>query len=365
MNGTDPARCRPERRPYLRHLHARLARAMVLLAVGVLGAAALAGQIWHLPPWALLLGAIPVAGFVGTWLARVITDRLTRLRDAVERLTLDGEGERVLVEGADEVADLARAVNRMADRLAAQEHVRRDFFADVAHELRHPLALLVGRIEALQDGALPMDLTAVGQLSDSASALARLIDDVRDLSLAEVGQLHLALEAVDVGALVAELQELLEPLARMNDLTLRAAVSESPLVAEADPGRVRQALLNLLTNAIRHTPPGGTVELRARATGPGSVALEVADTGPGISPDRLPHIFHRFYAGGEGGGEGGTGLGLAVAKSLVDAHGGHIAVVSEAGRGTRFTVVLPATPGSGPSIGASGTGTGSSSVSAR
>ena len=335
----------PERLPFLRHLSARLARAMVMLTVGVLAAATVAGQVFHLPPWVLLLGAAPVAGFVGNWLSRVITERLTRLRDAVEILTLDGSGGEVPVEGFDEVADLARAVNRMARRLATQEQVRRDFFADVAHELRHPLALLVGRLEAIQDGVVPLDLAAVGQLSDAAASLSRLIDDVRDLSLAEVGQLHLKREASDVGALVQEIQDLLAPLASANGISMPVMLADRPVVL-VDPGRIRQALINLLSNAIRHTPPGGTVGLGVAAT-PFGAEIAVSDTGPGISPERLGQIFHRFYTRGPeatGAHTGGTGLGLAVVRGIVEAHGGRITAQSEPGQGTRFVVALPRTP---------------------
>lgn len=316
---------------------------MVMLTVGVLAAATLVGQEFKFPPWVLLLGAIPTAALVGNWLSRVITERLTRLRDAVEQLALDGSMEAVPVEGVDEVADLARAVNRMVDRLASQERVRRNFFADVAHELRHPLSLLMARLEAIQDGAAPLDLAAVGQLSDAASQLSRLIDDVRDFSLAEVGQLHLARQQCDVGALVLELHELLEPLAKPSGIGMDADVPHYPVVIWADPGRMRQILLNLVSNAIRHTPSGGAVEMRVEATDCGAL-IAVSDTGRGIPPEQVPHLFRRFHAGPSDNTRphtGGTGLGLAVVRSLVEAHGGYITVTSVLGQGTCFLIALP------------------------
>jgi len=331
------------RAPFLRHLHARLTRAMVMLTVGVLAAATLVGQILRLPPWVLLLGAVPTAALVGNWLSRIITERLTRLRDAVEHLELDGSMEAVPVEGLDEVADLARAVNRLARRLASQERVRRDFFADVAHELRHPLSLLMARLEAIQDGAAPLDLTAVGHLSDAAGSLSRLIDDVRDLSLAEVGQLHLAWQLCDVGALVLELQELLEPLTKPNAIRMDAAVPTDPVLIWVDPGRLRQVLLNLLSNAIRHTPPAGAIEMRVSVSD-WEIEITVSDTGPGIPPDRIPQLFRRFDVGRPDAMRahtGGTGLGLAVVRSLVEAHGGGITVTSVLGQGTHFVISLP------------------------
>ncbi len=329
-------------RPYERRLRARLARAMMMLAVGVVGAATVAGAVWQLPPWVLLVAVVPVAGAVATWLSRVVTDRLTRLRDAVERLEFDG-GASVPVEGVDEVADLARAVNRLADRLAMAERVRREFFADVAHELRHPLALLLGRLEALQDGAIALDQAAVGQLGDAAHALNRLIDDVRDVSLGDVGQLHLAWGAVDVAALVEEVGDLFGPLAQLEqlDLACRADPGLSPI--DGDAGRLRQVLVNLVANAVRYTPAGGRVEVAARAAADGTVTIAVEDTGRGIAPHDVPHVFRRFYRADTSRSRqtGGTGLGLAVADRLVQAHGGHIAVKSQLGRGTVFTVTLP------------------------
>lgn len=330
-------------RPFERRLRARLARAMMMLTVGVVGAATLAGALWHLPPWVLLVAAVPVAGAVATWLSRVVTDRLTRLRDAVERLESYG-GARVPVEGVDEVADLARAVNRLADRLAVGERVRREFFADVAHELRHPLALLLGRLEALQDGAMVLDQAAVGQLGDAAQALNRLIDDVRDVSLGDVGQLHLTWGAVDVAALVDEVGDLFGPLAQLEqlDLAYRADPTLGPI--DGDAGRIRQVVVNLVANAVRYTPAGGRVDVTARPAADGTITIAVEDTGTGIAPHDLPHVFRRFYRADTSRSRqtGGTGLGLAVADRLVQAHGGHITVQSQLGQGTVFTVTLPA-----------------------
>ena len=331
-------------RPYERRIRARLARAMMMLTVGVVAAATLAGAVWHLPPWVLLGAAVPVAGAVARWLSRVLTDRLTRLRDAVERLEQPGGDTVVRVEGVDEVADLARAVNRLGERLAAAERVRRDFFADVAHELRHPLTLLLGRIEALQDGVVPLDVGAVAQLGDAAHALGRLVDDVRDVSLADVGQLHLAWEAVDLAALLDGVDDLFQPLARIHQVELTCSALPIRAEVRGDGGRLRQVLVNLVANALRFTPPGGHVDVTAAVAPDGPVSVTVADTGPGISPEDLPHVFRRFYRADASRTRqtGGTGLGLAVADSLVRAHGGYLTVESVLGHGSTFTVTLPA-----------------------
>jgi signal transduction histidine kinase len=242
------------------------------------------------------------------------------------------------------VADLARAVNRLAERLAAAERVRRDFFADVAHELRHPLTLILGRIEALQDGVVPLDLGAVAQLGDAAHALGRLVDDVRDVSLADVGQLHLAWGAVDLAALLDGVDDLFQPLARIHEVELGCSAPPTRAQIRADGGRLRQVLVNLVANALRFTPPGGRVDVRGAVESDGTVTVTVADTGPGISPEDLPHVFRRFYRADASRTRqtGGTGLGLAVADRLVRAHGGRLTVESVLGHGSTFIVTLPA-----------------------
>lgn len=286
--------------------------------------------------------ALPVAAVIGVATAGLVTRRLSRLRHAVERLNPQDLALRVPVEGEDEVAALADAFNRMLGRLEAAERVRREFFADVAHELRHPLSVLKGRLEMMQDGLLELSPEQVLALQDTVLALGRLVDDVRDLSLAEVGRLSLNLTDVNVGELIGDLQEYLEPMAASKGVALTAQAAQDLPAVTADRDRIRQVLLNLLVNALRYTPEGGRVEARAWAEG-GEVFIQVADTGAGIAPADLPHIFDRFYRADKSRERttGGTGLGLAIVRSLVDLHGGSVRAESEPGKGSRFTVALP------------------------
>ena len=306
----------------------------------------------------LFLVALAIAAAASVFFARRITSGLTRLRDAVERFDLRDPAPRVPVEGDDEVAALARAFNRMADRLEADERARRQLFADVAHELRHPVAVLRGRLEAMQDGAVPTDGEQVLRLQDTVIGLGRLVGDLRDLSLADVGRLSLDLGPVDLGALIADLCENFEPVAAHRRIALRTDVGPGLPPVTADADRLRQVLVNLLSNALQYTPEGGAVTIRvaveaasagdrvAGGAARGAVTIEVADTGPGIAAEHLAHVFDRFYRTdpARGRATGGSGLGLAIVRSLVALHGGTVAVRSRPGEGSRFTVRLPLEP---------------------
>ncbi|MDA8343932.1 MAG: ATP-binding protein [Thermaerobacter sp.] len=268
------------------------------------------------------------------------TRRLDRLRRATEQINLRDLSVRVDVEGGDSVAALAMSFNRMVDRLAAEERSRRQLFADVAHEIRHPLAVLKGRIESIQDGVLPMDSEQVLLLHDAVIGLTRLVGDLRDLSLVDVGQLSLHLSEVDVAGLLQQLRESLDPVAEDKGITLTDTAHGMPTL-RADADRLRQVMLNLLTNALHYTPSDGRVDVTARAVGAQAI-LEVSDTGSGIDPESLPHIFERFYRADKARAResGGTGLGLAIVRSLVELHGGDVTAVSSPA-GSRFTVRLP------------------------
>lgn len=286
--------------------------------------------------------ALAVAAGVGAFTAGRITRRLSRLRDAVEQLDLRDLSLRVPVEGDDEVATLARAFNRMVDRLEAEERVRRQLFADVAHELRHPLAVLRGRLEMMQDRVVPLDAEQILHLQDMVIALARLVGDLRDLSLAELGRLSLHVAPLDLGELIADLRENMEPVAADKNIELVADVSPGLPPVAADADRIRQVLVNLMANALHYTPQDGRVEVRAWSDGR-HVTVQVSDTGPGIAPEDLPHIFDRFYRADKARtrAAGGSGLGLAIVRSLVTLHGGTVQAESLPGEGSRFVVTLP------------------------
>ncbi|MDF2628385.1 MAG: Integral rane sensor signal transduction histidine kinase [Symbiobacteriaceae bacterium] len=286
-----------------------------------------------------------VGAHAGVFTGRIVTRHLTRLTDFVKQLDLKGLSARAPVEGDAEVAALAQAFNSMLDRMEASERVRRELFAEVAHELRHPLAVLKGRLDMMQDGVESLTPEQVLRLQDQVISLTRLVGDLRDLSLADVGQLPLNLAPFDLSGLVQDLRANMEPVAADREIQLRTELAPDMPQLMADSGRVRQVLLNLLDNALQHTPAGGRVDLRVWAEGARAM-VRVSDTGPGIAPEDLPHIFDRFYRSRSGArAVGGSGLGLAIVRSLVVLHGGTIEAESTPGQGSRFTVTLPLAPG--------------------
>ncbi len=339
----------PQRRHARGHHHSlrgRLAWAFVLVSFAsfVAAMAAIHSGVFagHPMNFRLIFMALALAAGAGIWTARAITRRLGRLYDAVEQIDLRDLSLRVPVEGSDEVAALAKAFNRMVDRLEAEERVRRQLFADVSHELRHPLAVMKGRLEMVQDGVVPLNGELVLHLQDTVIALTRLVGDLRDLSLAEVGRLSLTLAPLDLGQLVADLWENMEPAATDSGIELTAQVAPGLPMVTADADRMRQVLVNLLSNALHYTPPGGRVQVRVWSD-QANVMVAVSDTGQGIAPEDLPHIFDRFYRADKARtrSSGGSGLGLAIVRSLVNLHGGHVQAESRRGQGSRFVVTLP------------------------
>jgi signal transduction histidine kinase len=221
-------------------------------------------------------------------------------------------------------------IRRVSHHFRAQDRLRRQLMADVAHELRTPLAILQGRVEGLLDGVYPRDDAQLEQLLDETRHLARLVEDLRTLANAEAGALDLRKEAVD-------LAELIRDVAGSFERRVDVDVPDELPDIDVDPVRIREVLLNLVTNAVRHTAADGVVSIRAAAE-PGKIVIRVADTGSGIAPDELPKIFDRFY---KGAASRGSGLGLAIARNLVLAHGGTIHATSRVGEGTTITVSLP------------------------
>lgn len=310
--------------------------------------AALVGATWtsrgmhgqHHNPVLLLILLVTTAAVA--YVTTRFTRRLDRLRRAVEQISLRDLTATVPVEGHDAVSALAQSFNRMVDRLGAQERVRRQFFADITHELRHPIAILLGRLESIQDGVLPLSQEQILHLHDMTSGLKRIVTDMNDLSLADVGQLSLHLTPINVSELVEQLTGNLEPVAEEAGLVLTSHVQEGMPEVLADGDRLRQVLTNLLTNAFRETAAGGWVTLTAKTMG-NDTLFEVADSGSGIDPDDLPHIFERFYRADKARSrtKSGSGLGLALVRSIVEEHDGSVHVVSTPGQGSCFTVKLP------------------------
>lgn len=297
---------------------------------------------------AILFGALAAVGLalvVGAVLARTLTRPLHELTAATHALAEGRLGQQVTVHSDDEIGELAAAFNRMSADLARTSEVRKQMTADIAHELRTPLAVLVGYAEALQDGKLAGSPQVYAALHETARHLQRLVDDLGTLALADAGELPLHRRPVEPRALLerAVLAHSVQAQQAGVDLALEASPDLPAL--NVDPDRISQVLDNLVANALRYTPAGGRIVLSAEhdARG-GMVVLRVQDTGAGIAPADLPFVFERFYRGDKARqpSQGTVGLGLAIARSLVESHAGTIEVASTLGQGTTFTIRLPA-----------------------
>jgi len=240
-----------------------------------------------------------------------------------------------------EVADLARSFNQMADTLEDADRQRRQLTADVAHELRTPLSIIKGCLEGIQDGVYRPEAEQIAGLLDKVELLERLVEDLRLLALAEAGQLALHLEPVNPARLLDDARSSFAHQAEERQIDVRVEAEAVPELT-ADPQRIAQVLGNLINNALRHTPPGGVVTLAVRAN-PSEVLFEVRDTGTGIAPEDLPRIFDRFYRADPSRtrSSGGAGLGLAIARRIVEAHGGRIWAESMPGQGAKVRFTLP------------------------
>jgi two-component system OmpR family sensor kinase/two-component system sensor histidine kinase BaeS len=289
--------------------------------------------------WAGLAAGI-VALVLGLLLARQLTAPLRALTGAAHSLA-GGDVAQVEVRSRDEIGELGQAFNQMAESLDRQETLRRNLMADIAHELRTPLTVIRGDLEALLDGVFEPTPEALASLQEETLMLGRLVDDLRALALAEAGQLQLALAPADLADLLRGVVDSFDLQAELQGQRLILELPPDLPLVEADPQRVRQVVANLVSNALAHAPESGRVVVAA-GPDPGWVRVSVADDGPGIAPEELPHVFDRFWRGGKPRAEG-SGLGLAIARELVRAHGGRIWVESEPGKGTTFTFTLPVT----------------------
>jgi signal transduction histidine kinase len=294
------------------------------------------------PIWIVTTGGITLLAIgLAFTLSRRVLGPVRALTDAAERIERGELAARVEApaRGADEIGQLARAFNAMASRLDHDEALRRQMVSDVAHELRSPVTNLRCTLESMQDGLVAIDRASVETLYADTLLLQRLIADLQDLALAEAGRIELRLEPVDIGALARSTVSSASRRAPRIDLDI---AGDLPLV-RADRDRLAQVIHNLLSNAVRHTPPEGSIVVRARPDGP-HVRIEVADTGVGLAADDLTRVFDRFFRAdaSRARATGGAGLGLAIARHLVAAHGGAISAASDGpGRGATFVVVLP------------------------
>jgi signal transduction histidine kinase len=332
---------------------------------GVLLAAGVAGLV------ALLLGAV---------LVQQIIAPLRRLQSAAHAIASGDLSQRVTTNSRDEVGEVSRAFNQMAEALEDDERLRRHMMADIAHELRTPLTVVQGQVEALLDGVFPLTPEQLVPIHDETLLLSRLVADLRDLALAEAGQLTIERNSIDLGDLARRVVAAVEPVAVEKDIGLSLDIFPNLPTISADADRLNQVLHNLLSNALRHTPGGGQITVSVRratvedwkigrlegwergrtvpapnlpisqfpdlpifhpSTPP--LLVSVADTGPGIPAGDLPYIFDRFYRADKSRSRagGGSGLGLTIARYIVEAHGGRIWAESQVGKGTQIMFMLP------------------------
>lgn len=288
----------------------------------------------------LVAGVIALAlGFI---LFRQITAPLNALADASEKIAAGDMSARAQVHGNDEIACVAHSFNAMADQLARSESARRNMLADIAHELRNPIGVISSHLEAMMDEVFPTDKEQLASLFDETLLLSRLVNDLRELALADAGQLTLNRAPTDLVALVERTVSAFQPQAKEQQITLTNELVQNLPLLNLDAQRIEQVLRNLLSNALHYTPAQG--EVTVMLTREKNLArVAVRDTGTGIAPDALPHVFERFWRGDKSRSraQGSTGLGLAIAKQWIEAHGGQIGVESELGKGTVFWFTLP------------------------
>ena len=359
-------------------MFARFATSLIGLLLLVGGASALLSHIWTnissgaqspasdsvwLPPWGPW-GVVILVPILMVWIGRRLFRSwavpLADIMDAAEEVATGNLQVQVAERGSREFQRLASSFNRMTAELARTDQQRRNLTADVAHELRTPLHIIQGNLEGVLDGVYAPTQEHIEATLQETRTLARLVDDLRTLSLAESGQLPLHPEVVDVHDLLADVATSFSPQAESAGIHLTVAADPSVAMnLYGDPGRIDQVLSNLVNNALRHTPTGGQITLGATPlphsptqNGDGDqIQITVSDTGDGIAADDLPFIFDRFWRGDRARThtEGtGSGLGLAITGQLIKAHGGKITVSSALGSGTTFTITLPANaPGDG------------------
>jgi signal transduction histidine kinase len=302
--------------------------------------------------WMVGLITAAVALFLGLVLTRQITLPIHALKRGAQKLSSGEMNHRVFVESRDELGDLAKSFNSMADSLDRMEQSRRHLTADIAHELRTPLTVIEGTVDGMIDGVFKPDKEHLNWIKEQTAMLTRLIEDLRDISQAEAGQLKLNLIRTNITDLVDRKVSQVKMRALEKNVELSLSAPGNILEVEVDPVRFEQIINNLLTNAIRHTPRDGkiTVSLQNFSAdnkfipGQRGVLVSVADSGEGIPPEHIDRVFDRFYRveTSRAKEEGETGLGLAIVKQMVEAHHGKVWVESTVGAGSTFYIYIPA-----------------------
>ena len=285
-----------------------------------------------------------VAILLGLFLTRQFTKPIRALKKGAARIAKGDLAYRVDVKSRDEFGELANSFNSMAASLDGSEQSRRRLFADIAHELRTPLSVIGGTVDAMLDGVYEPNADNLNSIKEETEVLTTLVGELRDLTLAESGHLKLEFEPTNLAELVRRRVSQADVIARGKNVTLRMDIAEGLPEIEADGRRIEQVVANLLDNALNHTPSGGIVMVAVSRDKDG-VLVSVSDTGEGVPAEDLSHIFERFYRVDDARSRktGGAGLGLAIAKQMVELHGGRIWVESEVGKGSKFSFTLPVT----------------------
>jgi two-component system OmpR family sensor kinase/two-component system sensor histidine kinase BaeS len=317
------------------------------LFLSVVGAASLLSRLFGSyertgGPSILLIAGIVIVGIVLLGRVFVAMRRLAvPLGDLVEAANRVADGDftaRITIEqGPGSLRSVGKAFNTMTSRLAAQEQQRRNLMADIAHELRTPLSVVQGRLEGLLDGVYPRDDATLGEVIEETKTLARLVDDLRTLANAESGALTLRTEPTDPAALIQEVVRSFAGDAQSKHISIRTDLPPDLPMVTIDPLRIREVLVNLISNAVRHAPETGDIVVAARVEN-GGMVVSVTDSGPGIPPQDLPKIFDRFCKGAT---SRGSGLGLTIARNLIQAHGGEIRAENIEPNGAMLTFTIP------------------------
>jgi len=286
--------------------------------------------------------AIAVALLLTFFLSKRISAPILELAATARKLGQGDLSQRVHIQDKSEVGELAQAFNSMASDLEKAEQLRRNMVADIAHELRTPLSNVRGYLEALQEGILKPDTSTIQSLQEEAALLSQLVDDLQELSLAESGKLELVCQAEDIVELINRVTAAMQTQATAKGISISVNLPEELPLVNIDSQRINQVLYNLIDNAVAHTTKGDAITITARQQD-SWIEISISDTGEGIPSDDLPYIFERFYRVDKSRARttGGTGLGLTIAKRLVEAHGGKIEVHSELGKGSRFSFTVP------------------------
>ena len=287
------------------------------------------------------VGTILLAFILGAILSRTITRPIRELTKATHEMADGKLGQQVPVRSRDEIGELASSFNKMNSDLARSFNLRKQMTADIAHELRTPLALIIGHAEGVHDGVLPPSKENFEIIREEAERLEKLVNDLRTLSLADAGELSVEFQPVEIHKFLSDIQS--HYLVPFNQKRVTLNLMPAPvLLVNLDPSRFSQVLTNILDNALRFTPEGGRVDMSIRQSGD-LIEISIQDSGEGVTAEDAAHLFDRFYRADESRNRdaGGSGLGLAIAKSIVEMHKGKIWAESETGKGLKVIIQIP------------------------